>query len=79
MSYDPTESKRREMIENDVPYADLIDADKKWSTQELTAEFSVHGFLAPFVSVTRKSDGKRGTLEFTHSPRLYFNFVPDVD
>ena len=57
--------------------ANLIDGEKKWTTQELTAEFSVHGFLAPFVSVTRKADGVKGTLEFTHSPRFYFNFVAE--
>jgi hypothetical protein len=27
--------------------------------------------------VTRKSDGAKGSLEFTHNPRWYFNFVPD--
>jgi hypothetical protein len=29
------------------------------------------------VVVKRKSDGKKGSLEFTHSPRVYFNFVED--
>ena len=24
----------------------------------------------------RKSDGKKGSLEFQHSPRIYFNFSP---
>lgn len=46
-----------------------------WDTQELTAAFTVHGFAAPFVSVTRKDDGKRGVLTFQHHPRFYFNFV----
>jgi hypothetical protein len=46
----------------------------EWTTEELREEFEVEGFLSPFVSVTRKSDGVRGTLEFTHSPRLYFNW-----
>lgn len=48
-----------------------------WTTPELTAEFTVRSFLAPFVIVTRKSDGVTGTLEFQHSPRMYYNFVPD--
>jgi hypothetical protein len=39
-------------------------------------EFSVVGFAAPFVVVRRKSDGVKGTLGFTHSPRVYFNFEP---
>jgi hypothetical protein len=36
----------------------------------------VIGFAAPFVVVRRKSDGVKGTLEFTHSPRVYFDFKP---
>ena len=47
----------------------------EWNTQELQEDFTVSAFLAPFVSVTRKSDGVKGTLEFTHKPRKYFNFV----
>lgn len=48
---------------------------KVWNTSELASEFDVSGFAAPFVVVTRKSDGKTGSLEFQHSPRFYFNFV----
>lgn len=47
-----------------------------WSTGELRQDFEVTGFLAPYVVVRRKSDGKKGSLEFQHSPRLYFNFSP---
>jgi hypothetical protein len=50
---------------------------KCWDTQELSAEFEVTGFMAPLVVVKRKSDGVMGSLEFTHSPRFYFNFVED--
>ena len=45
-----------------------------WDTAELTKEFSVEGFLAPFVVVVRKSDGVRGSMEFIHCPRFYFGF-----
>lgn len=56
--------------------ADLRAADRgpTWTTDQLTADFEVTDFLAPFVFVTRKADGKRGSLEFTGSPRVYFNF-----
>jgi hypothetical protein len=27
--------------------------------------------------VTRKADGVKGSMEFTHNPRFYFNFVAD--
>lgn len=45
------------------------------TTTEATEKYSFIGFMAPFVEVKRKSDGVRGTLEFTHMPRFYFNFV----
>jgi len=47
-----------------------------WDTSELQRDFSVTGFMAPFVGVTRKSDGAKGSLAFQHSPRLYFGFSP---
>lgn len=50
---------------------------KLWTTAEAMAEFSFEGFGAPFVVVTRKADGVRGTLEFTHMPRFYFGFRAD--
>jgi hypothetical protein len=46
-----------------------------WTTEQLKADFTVTGFSAPFVVVRRKSDGKLGTLEFTHSPRVYFGWT----
>lgn len=48
-----------------------------WDTNELRRDFNVVGFAAPFVSVVRRADGKHGSLEFQHSPRLYFDFKED--
>lgn len=48
-----------------------------WNTEELSLEFEVKGFMAPFVVVKRKSDGKVGSMEFQHRPRFYFNFKED--
>lgn len=48
-----------------------------WDSRQLSEEFEVIGFLAPFVVVRRKADGVKGSLEFQHSPRLCFNFQPD--
>lgn len=45
-----------------------------WTTEQLQEEFDVLEFQAPYVVVSRKSDGKLGSLEFTHAPRLYFNW-----
>ena len=46
-----------------------------WDTQELQRDFDVIGFQAPFVVVKRKKDGAKGSLEFQHMPRYYFNFL----
>ena len=45
-----------------------------WDTQELQRDYTVEGFAAPCVVVRRKSDGARGTLFFTHSPRVYYGW-----
>ena len=79
MTADTTGLIRREMIETGQPQADLTaDQGERWTTAELTRDFEVIGFAAPFVVVRRRSDGQRGSLEFTHSPRVYFAFRPDT-
>jgi len=76
---DNTESIRRAMIESGQPHIDLANAPQRWTTEQLGREFTVHSFMAPFVVVTRKADGVKGSMEFTHSPRFYFNFVADEE
>jgi len=48
-----------------------------WDTAQLSEDFEVLGFMAPFVVVRSKSDGRKGSLEFQHHPRFYFSFVLD--
>lgn len=79
---DPAESLRRKRLsEINAEASSREDLEAQygqvWTTQELQNEFTVEGFLAPFVVVRRKADGQRGTLEFQHQPRLYFNFRED--
>jgi len=74
---DNTEALRREMLESGQPYRDLARAEQRWNTEQLRQEFDVLGFLAPFIAVVRKADGVKGSMEFCHNPRVYFNFVPD--
>ena len=50
-------------------------AGQVWNTKELQEDFNVQSFLAPFCFVTRKKDQVKGTLQFSHRPRFYFNFV----
>jgi hypothetical protein len=76
---DPTESFRRTAVAaiNRVPGC-REDLETKygqvWSTGELTQDFEILGFMAPYVVVRRKSDKVRGTLTFQHGPRFYFDF-----
>jgi hypothetical protein len=74
---DETESVRRAMLQSGQPQRDLAEAKQRWTTDELREEFEVIGFMAPFCVVRRKSDGAKGSMEFTHNPRWYFNFVAD--
>ena len=40
-----------------------------WTTQELSQDFDVIGFMAPLVMVRRRSDGKNGSASSTvHQP-----------
>jgi hypothetical protein len=50
--------------------------EPQWDTEELQRGFEVVGFSAPYVVVIRRSDGQKGSLEFTHRPRAYFNWQP---
>lgn len=76
---DNTEDIRRELVKNinsDPGSRETLEAEygQVWDTQELGRDFEVIGFMAPFVVVKRRADGVRGSLEFQHSPRFYYNF-----
>ena len=78
---DPTETIRRERIaEINVEPGSRQDLEGKygqvWNTDQLSVDFQVIGFMAPLVVVRRLSDGMKGSLEFQHSPRLYFSWQP---
>ena len=46
-----------------------------WDTEEMQRDFEPIGFAAPFIVVRRRSDGQKGTLTFTHMPRVYYDFA----
>lgn len=82
--FDVTEGLRRERfveLNADPGSREALEAQygQVWSTEELACHFTVIGFMAPLVAVVRKADGVKGSLEFQHRPRLYFNFVPHED
>ena len=47
---------------------------KVYDTDQLQENFIVHSFCYGLTKVTRKSDNKRGFMDFQHMPRFYFNF-----
>ena len=78
---DPTETIRRERlveINAEPGSREALEAQygQVWTTDELADTFEVVGFMAPLVVVRRKADGVKGSLEFQHNPRYYFNFAP---
>jgi hypothetical protein len=78
---DETEPIRRQRLAeiNAKPGSrEALEADygQVWDTGQLSEDFEVLGFMAPYVVVRRKSDGVKGSLEFQHQPRFYFNFAP---
>lgn len=62
------EQELRQRLEANYP-GDVYD------TAELQEKFDVISFAAPYVIVVRKDDDTKGSLEFTHRPRFYYNFV----
>jgi len=46
-----------------------------WDSAQLAEDFEVIGFMAPYATVRRGSDGRKGSLEFQHMPRFYFSFA----
>ena len=66
---DPTEPYRRQRLAeiNAQPGSrEALEAEHRqvWNTEELMREFQVIGFLAPYVVVRRRSDGKKGSARY---------------
>ena len=79
---DPTESIRKQMVaelnSEEATKAELKEKHGRvWTTSEMQEEFDALGFMAPFIIVRRKDTDERGSLMFTHSPRLYFSWQPE--
>ena len=45
-----------------------------WDTDELTEQFEVLGFRAPYVVVRDLDTREEGNLKFQHEPRYYFSW-----
>jgi hypothetical protein len=78
---DPTETIRRQrLVEINVKPGGREDLEARfgqvWDTDQLAEEFEAVGFMAPLIVVRRIADGMKGSLEFQHSPRFYFNWKP---
>lgn len=77
--FDPTAAARARLIhEGGVQKAFEEDRGTMYSTDSLVCHFEVIAYAAPFVVARRKRDGVLGSLMFTHQPRIYFAWLPDV-
>lgn len=76
---DQTDQLRAALLPTMPAAAEKAEADgaETWDTEGLRRDFEVLGFMAPFVVVRRRSDGVRGSLAFSHNPRVYFDFKAD--
>ena len=69
---------RRAMLASNQPAVDLAESEGPvWDTEALQRDFEVLGFMAPYVVARRRSDNVLGSLEFTGSPRVFFNWAED--
>jgi hypothetical protein len=70
--------EQRELNENAAERATLEERHGQvWTLDELSADFTILGFAAPYVVAQRKSDGRKGSFQFQHAPRFYFNWQED--
>ena len=78
---DETEEYRRQRQKDlNSAASDRLDLERQygqvWDTDQLRADFEVVGFAAPFVVAKDRTTGVKGSLEFQHNPRFYFNWSP---
>lgn len=79
MTTDHTEQTRRDMLPA-MPHLlamAIENGEQVWDNKQFREDFEVIGFMAPFVVVRRRSDGVKGSLEFSHFPRRYWGFKED--
>ena len=46
----------------------------QWSRDQMQRDFEVKGFSMLICVVTRRADGKLGSLDFDHAPRFYYGW-----
>lgn len=78
MKWDPTEARKSMAEEVNREGVPASYDGPVWDTEAMTRDFEALGFAAPFMVVRRREDGQKGTLTFTHRPRVYFDWVPDA-
>jgi len=76
---DPTEAIRRQEVTdiNAIPGSrEALETEhgQVWDTDQMREDFDALGFMAPYIIVSRKADGVKGSLKFQHAPRFYYSF-----
>lgn len=70
-SYSEEEQERYNQLVED------FGANNVWDTDQVSKAFVIEGFMAPFVVARKRDTGERGSLQFCHHPRFYFNWKVD--
>lgn len=71
LNQDLTEDEKARLIELQERYGQV------WTLAQLREEYEIIGFMAPFVVVKNRKTGEKGSMEFVHMPRFYFNYQAD--
>jgi hypothetical protein len=54
---------------------EILYEGKAYDSVEVTLEYVLTRFLEPYVFVTRKSDGAKGSMSYQNEPRIYYDFI----
>ena len=75
---DSTEGIRRQMVGQMGVALEVARSrgEQTWETDDLLRDFIVIAYAAPFAVVVNRVTGVKGTLMFTHRPRVYFGWEP---
>lgn len=69
-------SNRRQRVSAETATRKALETKygKVWNTEEPNEQFEQTGSMGLVILVRRRLDGRKGSMEFNHSPRFYFHF-----
>ena len=68
------QSKQEMLDEIEATHGMKLSLTNSWTTEEVTRDFEITGFLAPFCTAVDRETETKGTLMFIHRPRIYYSW-----